>query len=170
MRSACEPNAIPCSVASSRTDIRQPANSDRAQTRIPGLGLACAGRSAPGRTGCNGLRPRSATRPSGCLTGKLLRRLGALLASCLPLVADHDMSGPPCRSYRSVIAGCRARPVPFADAVTACCRKIRQATKPFLRCQSFLTQSRRNPIMHSIIYVVGLIVVIMAVLSFFGLR
>jgi hypothetical protein len=49
------------------------------------------------------------------------------------------------------------------------CRKIRQRTQPLLRCQSFLTRSGGNT-MHSIIYIIGLIVVIMAVLSFFGLR
>jgi hypothetical protein len=44
-----------------------------------------------------------------------------------------------------------------------------RTTKPLPRCQSFLTQSG-GFIMHSIIYIIGLIVVVMAVLSFFGLR
>ena len=48
-------------------------------------------------------------------------------------------------------------------------RQLWRADETFHRCQSFLTRSGGN-IMHSIIYIIGLIVVVMVVLSFFGLR
>jgi hypothetical protein len=48
-------------------------------------------------------------------------------------------------------------------------KQLWQTDETFPRCQSFLTRSGGN-VMHSIIYIIGLIVVVLAVLSFFGLR
>lgn len=82
--------------------------------------------------------------------------------------AGHDAGSPKCGPTARQCAAMCVRGTRSMSQRGACCRSVQNGTKRGIT--RLLHVKRREPVMNNIIYIVGLVVVVLAVLSFFGLR